>query len=99
MDRRIPVALIFAVMVQFGVFIAAWTQMQSDISSTKTSVYSLKTTLDTRDIKTTQNLEKLIGLERDIKYLVDGLRRMEETVNGILKYELDKSRQESKRKG
>ena len=86
LDRRIPLALIFAVLVQFGIFVAAWTQLQNDVTYVKSSVSQIRE--DAKEVG--KRLEHLTTLRAEVRYLAQSMQRMRATVDSMLEYEYQK---------
>ena len=83
LDRRIPLALIFAVLVQFGIFVAAWTRLQGDVTYVHNSVTQIKQ--ESREVNA--RLENLGQLRTEVKYLAQSMQRLRATVDSMLEYE------------
>lgn len=86
LDKRIPIALIIALLAQFVGFVSTFRTMQADLSYTRAEVNKLTESAVARDEK----LGRIIGIERDIKHITRSMSRLEGTLDRIMQQQFER---------
>lgn len=85
-DKRVPIALLLAIVSQFGGFIYVWADTQNAIKRNSSYAHEARLAGRERDKK----LERLITMEADLKHMRRSLVRLESTIDKILAAELER---------
>jgi hypothetical protein len=79
LDRRVPIALIFAIIVQAAVIVQWGSGITSDVSTLKTEVSKIQLEAQAQAGK----LDKLSILETEIKHISNSLLRLEASLDRL----------------
>lgn len=80
LDRRIPIALVIVLVVQFAGGVAAFTKVQSDVSYIRENVTDLRARLSALDNKATE----LESVKVEMRFINENFRRIQTKVDRLI---------------